>query len=147
MTHLRSYIVAIAVALLVVACGGTGRSVEVHDVEQSLWQSPEEFYYENVDTLSKRDIAVVVRYGAGYVADSVALRIMSISPDSMVVEEPFTLHIPQLGDMRPAEHTFLYRRNVVLGCRGRYLFRLCPEHEVEGISSVGILITDAQTNE
>ncbi len=140
-------IALMVVVALGVACGGTGRSVDVHDVAQSAWYSTEKFYYENEDTLSRRDIAVVVRYGAGYVADSVALRIMCVSPDSLVVEEPFTLHIPHLGDMRPEEHTFLYRRNVVLGSRGRYTFHLCPEHQVEGISSVGLIITEPQTNE
>ncbi len=144
------WIVNIALVMVVglgVACGGAGRSVDVHDVAQSAWYSVEEFYYDNEDTLARRDIAVVVRYGAGYVADSVALRILCVSPDSMVVEEPFTLHIPHLGDMHPEEHTFLYRRDVVLGSRGRYTFRLSPEHQVAGISSVGLIITEPQTNE
>jgi hypothetical protein len=141
------YIALLVVVLMVMACGGVGRSVEVHDVPQSRWYSAEEFYYENEDTLTMRDMSIVVRYGAGYVADSVALRILSVSPDSMVFEEPFTLHIPHLGDMRPEEHTFLYRRNVVFGSRGRYTFRIHPEHQVEGISSVGLIITEPQTNE
>ncbi|MBP3547809.1 MAG: hypothetical protein J6J64_03955 [Alistipes sp.] len=135
------------VALAAVSCRGTGQSVEMHDTEQSTWSRSEEFVYINEDSVSQRDIALVVRYGSGYVADSVALTILSISPDSMVVEEPFTLHIPHLGDMRPAEQRFTYRRRVVLGHKGEYLFRLSPTVPVEGISSVGIAITEPQITE
>lgn len=133
------HIVALIVVTTFAACNNINHNVEMHDTE--------EFVYDNTDTLSKRNIAVVVRYGSGYVADSVALSILSISPDSMVVEEPFTLRIPQLGDMRPAEHTFPYRRNVTLRRSGEYRFRLTPSAAVEGISSVGILITEPQALE
>lgn len=137
----------IVVACVAMACGGTGRSVEVHDMEHSVWSTTEDFVYDNSDTLSHRDISIVVRYGGGRVAESVALTVMTISPDSMVVAEPFTLHIPQLGDMRPAEHTFTYRRSVVLGSRGEYLFRLKPTTAAEGISSVGIMVTEPEIAE
>ena len=121
-----------------------GRSVEVSDTENDRWSTVEEFYYDNVDTLTRRDISIVVRYGHGYTADSVAMSILSISPDSMVLEEPFTLRIPRLGDMRPAEHTFLYRRNVLLSKEGRYTFRLKPDAVVEGIGSVGLVISEVK---
>lgn len=121
-----------------------GRSVEVSDTENDRWSTVEEFYYDNVDTLTRRDISIVVRYGHGYTADSVAISILSISPDSMVLEEPFTLRIPRLGDMRPAEHTFLYRRNVLLSKEGRYTFRLKPDAVVEGIGSVGLVISEVK---
>lgn len=140
----KRLIYIVAIVITVVSCNTPSRSVEMHDTELSVWSRSEDFVYENTDTLSKRDIAVVVRYGSGYVADSVALSILSISPDSMVVEEPFTLHIPRLGDMRPAEQVFPYRRNIVLGKSGQYHFRLQPSTAVEGISSVGLLITEPQ---
>ena len=78
----------------------------------------------------------------GYVADSVVLNILCISPDSLVVEESFTLHIPHLSDMRPEVQHFPYRSNVVLAKRGRYHFRLRPQEVVEGISSVGLMISE-----
>ena len=138
----RRLIYALVAVCVMVACGGTGRSVEMHDTADNAWSMTEDFVYDNLDTLSKRDISIVVRYGGKRVAESVELTILSISPDSMVVVEPFTLHIPQLGDMRPAEHTFPYRRNVVLSRKGEYLFRLKPTVAAEGISSVGIVITE-----
>lgn len=131
-------------AVLVAACANANRSVMMNDTDHSLWSEYEDFYYDNTDTLAKRDIAIVVRYGKGYVADSVALSILCVSPDSLVSDEPFTIHIPHLSDMRPEVQTFPYRRNVVLGTEGRYLFRLRPESAVEGISSVGLVISDVE---
>jgi hypothetical protein len=87
-----------------------------------------------------------VRYGKGYVADSVAMSILCVAPDSLVVEEPFTLHIPHIGDLRPEEHTFVYRRNAVLSTKGRYIFRLTPHNAVEGISSVGLIISESHNS-
>ena len=142
--RLRNTLVAVVMCAVVASCSGTGRSVEMHDTERSVWATTEDFVYDNVDTLARRDISVVVRYGTGNIDNAVALTILSIAPDSMVVAEPFTLHIPPLGDMRPKEHTFIYRRNVVLSQRGEYLFRLQPSAAVEGISSVGIVITEPE---
>lgn len=131
------------VGLSMMSCREAHHSVDVHDVEDAVWSAPEIFCYDNEDSLSKRDIAIVVRYGEGYVADSVALRILTISPDSMVYEEPFALHIPRIKEVRPAEQTFLYRSRVVLGRKGEYQFRITPERAVEGITSVGIVIDEA----
>lgn len=142
MRGILGYITAMAVMLIVAGCGTAKRSVEMHDTEHSEWREYEDFYYDNSDTLSKRDISVVVRYSMGYVADSVSLNILCISPDSLVVEESFTLHIPHLSDMRPEVQHFPYRSNVVLAKRGRYHFRLRPQEAVEGISSVGLMISE-----
>ena len=136
------YILLPLLMAIMVACGTTPRTVVMHDNERNVWAEYEDFYYDNADTLTKRDIAIVVRYGKGYVADSVALSILCVSPDSLVSEEPFTIHIPHLADMRPEVQTFPYRRNVVLGTKGRYLFRLRPDASIEGITSVGLAISD-----
>lgn len=128
--------------LLVVACGGTERKAVVHDIEGEVWSEAEEFSYTNEDSLSKRDISIVVRYSMPYVADSLPLRVLTISPDSMLLDEPFTLHIPHLADMYPEEHTFVYRSNVVLRRKGDYIFRLTPDNPVEGIAAVGIVVSE-----
>lgn len=141
----RIVVVAVAtMALVMVSCGNTGRTVEVKDFENSQWSAPEDFYYDNSDTLSRRDISLVVRYDKGYVADSVAMTILTVSPDSLVFEEPFTLHIPRLGNLRPEEQSFVYRSNVLLARSGRYLFRLTPLAPVEGIESIGIIVGEEQ---
>lgn len=144
MGRLLKYIPLVVIAVVMLACGNTQRSVEMHNPAHSCWAEYEDFYYDNTDTLGKRDIAIAVRYNNGYVADSVALSILCVSPDSLVSEEPFTIHIPHLADMRPEVQTFPYRRNVILGTKGRYLFRLRPDNAIEGISSVGIVISDVE---
>ena len=144
MSKALRYILLAIVSIVMVACGNTTRTVVMHDNERSSWAEYEDFYYDNSDTLGRRDIAIVVRYSKGYVADSVALSILCVSPDSLVSEEPFTIHIPHLADMRPEVQTFPYRRNVVLSSKGRYLFRLRPDTAIEGITSVGLSISDVE---
>ena len=142
MRRFRSLLVAIAILFVAVACVSEGRSVEVHDQSKSLWASSEEFYYENEDTLSMREIAVVLRYDRKDVVDTLSLNIVTISPDSLVLSENMTLRIPRLGDMRPAEQSFPYRRGVVLQRKGEYRFRLTPGMKADGVGSVGLLIAN-----
>lgn len=145
-SHIACWLLAMG-ALFMVACGGSAeRHSEVHDIEGEVWSATEEFVYSNEDSLSQRDISIVVRYSMDYVADSVTLRVMTISPDSLLFEEPFTLHIPHLADMRPEEQTFVYRRNVTLRNKGDYRFRLTPEEPVEGIAAVGVVISENNPN-
>ena len=133
---------ALVVVLLIVACRGEQRVVEVHDQPAECWEEVEEFTFVNDDTLSLRDIAIVLRYNRREVTDTLSLNIVTISPDSLVLSEDMTLRIPRLGDMRPAEQSFPYRRSVVLQRRGEYRFRLTPRAKAEGIGSVGLLITN-----
>lgn len=136
-------IIVVAVAVVVAAaCGGASRSVDIHDVETCVWSEPEEFTYDNSDTLYRRNISITVRYDGDYVAESIPMTILTISPDSMVLEEEFTLHVPRLADMRPEEHTFPYRTQALLKCRGEYRFRLTPLQPVEGVQSVGIIVDE-----
>ena len=134
------YVAMMVIATVFTSCNQPNHKVEMHDMERCAWSAAEEFVYNNSDSLSQRDISIVVRYGNDYVADSVAMHILTISPDSMVVEEPFTLRIPRIKEVRPEEQTFIYRRNVVLNRKGEYHFRLTPDSLVEGISSIGIMV-------
>ena len=134
------YVAMMVIATVFTSCNQPNHKVEMHDMERCAWSAAEEFVYNNSDSLSQRDISIVVRYGNDYVADSVAMHILTISPDSMVVEEPFTLRIPRIKEVCPEEQTFIYRRNVVLNRKGEYHFRLTPDSLVEGISSIGIMV-------
>ena len=138
------YLAIVALSALCVACNEPQHSIEMHDMDEAVWSNAEEFTYDNQDSLSKRDISIVVRYGSDYVDDSVSLRILAISPDSLVTEEPFTLRIPRIKEVRPEEQTFLYRKDVVLGRCGEYTFRITPDTLVEGISSVGLMIGETE---
>ncbi len=137
-----SYILTLLLAVLVVACGSGNHTIEMHDTESKVWSEAEDFTYENSDTLYRRNISITVRYDGDYVASEVPMKILTISPDSMVLEEDFTLRIPHLADMRPEEHTFVYRTGVVLKRSGEYHFRLTPMMPVQGIASVGIIVDE-----
>ncbi|MBR0363443.1 MAG: hypothetical protein IIX38_06575 [Alistipes sp.] len=138
------YLALVVCALVTISCKEQAHSVEMHDIKTDTWSTTEEFSYNNADSLSKRDISIVVRYGNGYTADSVSLRILAISPDSLVTAEEFTLRIPRIKEVRPEEQTFLYRKDVVLGRCGEYKFHITPDTLVEGISSVGIVIGEPE---
>ena len=138
------YVAMIIITAVATSCNQPNHKVEMHDMEACVWSTAEEFVYNNSDSLSQRDISIVVRYGSDYVADSVAMHILTISPDSMAVEEPFTLRIPRIKEVRPEEQTFIYRRNVVLSRKGEYHFHLTPDSLVEGISSIGIMVGEPQ---
>ena len=138
------FLALVAMSMLAVACNEQRHSVDMHDMQRCTWSGAEEFVYQNTDSLSKRDISIVVRYGNGYTADSVSLRILAISPDSMVTQEHFTLRIPRIKEVRPEEQTFLYRKDVVLGRCGEYKFHIAPDTLVEGISSVGIMVGEPE---
>lgn len=142
MMQIAKYLVAALFVVLCSACGGSSRSVEMHDQPSVVWDSAEEFTYDNSDTLYRRNISITVRYDGKMTAESVPIKILTVSPDSMVLEEDFTLRIPQLADMRPEEHTFIYRKGVLLKRRGEYMFRLTPLEPVEGIASVGIIVDE-----
>lgn len=126
--------------VLLVACVDMERRVEVRDCEQRVWSEAEEFVYDNEDSVSRRDISITVRYDRDYRADMIPMRILTISPDSMVYEEPFTLHVPHLADLLPEEQTFVYRSNVLLARKGRYTFRLIPDTTIAGIASIGVIV-------
>ena len=138
------YIATVIMATLAMSCNEQAHSVEMHHIKSDAWSTTEKFTYHNSDSLSKRDISIVVRYGNGYTADSVNLRILAISPDSLVAEERFTLRIPRIKEVRPEEQTFLYRKDVVLGRCGKYELHITPDTLVEGISSVGIIVGEPE---
>ena len=135
-------LIASLIMLMMVGCGGSERTVEMHDTEAKTWSQCEKFRYENSDTLHRRKILITVRYDGEYVEEQVPMKILTVSPDSMVLEESFTLRIPQLADMRPDEHTFVYRNNVLLKRKGTYHFRLTPEKPAKGIAAVGIIVDE-----
>ena len=139
-----TYLALAFIATIAVSCNKQAHSIEMHDIKTDTWSTSEEFSYNNTDSLSKRDISIVVRYGNGYTADSVSLRILAISPDSLVTAEEFTLRKPRTKEVRPEEQTFLYRKDVALGRCGEYKFHITPDTLVEGISSVGIVIGEPE---
>lgn len=128
-----------AAALLAAGCI-VPYEAAVTDVDPRSWSAPAVVQFENIDTASMRDVRIFVRCNARFDADSVPLRIVVLTPDSLRFEEPFTLRIASRKSpaalMRHAETT--YRKHTVLDRAGTYRFVITPQYPVRGIEAVGI---------
>ena len=118
----------------------------VADVNERLWTPFDEISvaYDNSDTVSSRNIGVILRYGRAPGYDKIFVSVTFVSPagyswcDTMAIS-----CYPQGGKTgRYYETEQSYRENAVLGEEGRYLveFRPVAPEEVEGISAIGVNI-------
>ena len=60
-SRVRHFLLGALISTCVVACSSDKRTVEMHITEGDVWDSVEEFYYDNSDTLSLREIAICLR--------------------------------------------------------------------------------------
>lgn len=89
--YLRS-IIAIA-GMLVTSCLSPHQTV-VTDTGGGTWSESAEIEIPNADTVTPRDLYIVVRYNDSFRDDTLRLTIRTISPDSLVFEESYTLGLP-----------------------------------------------------
>lgn len=144
MTSATRHIAAAACALWLAACGSHGTTVEMNDMAGWRWSQAEDFTLANDDTLSLRDLSIVLRYNREFDADSIVVDITTLSPDSLRLDERFTLHVPPTDEVRPVERIFPYRRNARLMRQGIYRFTVSPVGEITGVESVGLMTDDAR---
>lgn len=85
--YLRS-IIAIA-GMLVTSCLSPHQTV-VTDTGGGTWSESAEIEIPNADTVTPRDLYIVVRYNDSFRDDTLRLTIRTISPDSLVFEESYT---------------------------------------------------------
>ena len=126
------------------ACASGGTTVEMHDMADLRWSDTVHISVDNDDTLSMRDLSVVVRYNRQLKTDSVTVDITTMTPDSLRLEERFTLHIPPTNEVHAVERIFPYRRNARLLRSGIYQFTLSSQEEIVGVESVGLMIDTAE---
>ncbi|MBP3455601.1 MAG: hypothetical protein J6K38_04985 [Alistipes sp.] len=143
MTLRAGHIAAAACAVWLASCSSGGTTVEMHDMDDLRWSEAAQISVDNDDTLSMRTLSVVVRYNRRLQPDSVCVDIATLTPDSLRLEERFTLHIPPTDEVRPVERVFPYRRHARLMRQGTYRFTITPSDEIAGIESVGLMIDNA----
>ena len=104
--------------------------------------------YENTDTLSARDIGVVVRLCNDFNYDKLALSLVTVTPDGYRWCDTLYIdtygRLPKVGLYGELEQP--YRRGVVFMQTGRYLFSLAPvmpASPTEGVAAVGIRLEAA----
>lgn len=115
----------------------------VTDTNPSSWRKAATITVLNADTLSPRDLRIVIRSNEMFREDTMTLHIAVFAPDSLRYEEPFTLRIPP-GHPAAAvgkETEIPYRLNAVLADSGDYRFIFTPARNVKGIEAVGLRIT------
>ncbi len=133
-------------ALVAVGClaphGTTVVDVPVHN-----WQEAAEIELPNEDTLTLRDLHLVVRYNDRFTGDSLRLAVRTEAPDSTWVEEWVTLSLPPLQRSAALheERAVRYRERVVFPQQGLYRMRFTPEHAVCGVEAVGVDIESSES--
>lgn len=133
-------LLAATVAIGLAACSSPSAHVEMSDMAGYSWSEPAVFTVDNDDTLSLRELSIVIRYNREFAADSVTVGVATLTPDSLRLEERFTLHIPATEQVRPVERIFPYRTRVRLMRCGQYRFTLSAADTVGGVESVGMMI-------
>ena len=119
--------------------------VRMADTDPDGWSPADEttVAYENTDTLSAHDIGVVVRLCNDFNYDKLVLSLVTVTPDGYRWCDTLYIDVygrlPKMGLYGELEQP--YRRGVVFGQRGRYLFSLSPVMPVtptEGVAAVGV---------
>lgn len=137
---LRSCIAAIA-AIVLHGCG-TPAQLSVADVDPHAWQKAASLVIENRDTLTLRDIDLFVRSTGQFAEDTLSVRIVSLSPDSLRCEERLLLTIPPRTRTaaRLHESTTPYRSRALLPRSGCYRLTVVPLRPARGIEAIGVRI-------
>jgi hypothetical protein len=119
-----------------VACMSDHDSV-VAETNPTGWDMPVTMTYANVDTVSIKEAALLVRYDNDVCAGEVVIE--AHSPTGAAARD--TIAVTLLSDQRSnniRETRLPYRTGVVLGEAGEYRFTLIPLTEMRGVWSVGI---------
>lgn len=141
-----TYAAAATWLCLATACSSSNvTKVGMADLDGYRWEEPVEIAVDNDDTLTRRDLSLVVRYDRRLAVDTLVVHIATHTPDSLSLVERFTLHIPPTEAVHPVERIFPYRSRAVLLHRGIYNFTVTPQTDAAGIESVGMIIEESET--
>ncbi|MEG2612640.1 MAG: hypothetical protein RR971_04025 [Alistipes sp.] len=130
------------IATLLLTCCTSPHQIVVTDVNATAWRDSTVVVLRNSDTLTRREVRILVRSNTEFVGDTLSLCIATTAPDSVRYAEHFTLVIPRnryaASVRRQAD--IPYRFDVVLADTGNYQFVFRPVRSVRGIEAVGIHI-------
>lgn len=119
----------------------TDHTERVVDTDPSGWMPGDTVWVTigNVDSLSLRNISVILRGEAGLLPEKVDIDIITVRPDSAVFSESFTLDTSH-GRTRNnyTESTIPYRYSNRLEYKGEYRFGFLPAVKYQGITAIGI---------
>lgn len=109
-------------------------------VDMHSWSREESLTYENVDTLSLRNLNVALRYNDNFKRSTLPLKIAVTTPDARHFEEVVELQLahPSTALTVATTESVPYRTNVVLNQKGSYTFSFEPQTEVQGVEAIGV---------
>lgn len=139
-----------AAILFLTACSMAGcltpTGAVMTDVPVSGWRDEAVVRIDNRDTLTERDLFLLLRRNARFTCDSLCLSVSVFSPDSLRFDERRTF--PVLRTRRAASVRDVvripYRLRAVLPHAGEYRFVFTPSEPVSGIEAVGIDIVKSE---
>ena len=128
-------LLAAAAAACAASCVRPVHSVAA-DVDPRCWAAGEEalMEYDNDDTLSLRDIYLILRINDNMTRPAVRLRISTLAPDSTQTHEEVLFDFAGVKRFNsPVEAERLYRRAARLSQAGRYRFSAMPVDTLRGV--------------
>ena len=112
------------------------------------WDDVARVTIANSDTVSLRDVDIIIRHNSNFVGDSLLLSVVTTTPDSIVFREVLMINMPNA--MAPSvvsnEIVVGYRRDVLFDKTGEYTMEFTPATEVEGVKAVGVNIVYKNNN-
>ncbi|MFI3328595.1 MAG: hypothetical protein SNH79_06395 [Rikenellaceae bacterium] len=111
------------------------------------WSQSAAIAVENVDTVTRRDIAIYMRYRPSRELNDVSLTIQTTAPNEISASDKITLFPAQHKSNKWSSTQFMevqYRMNVVWNQIGDYNIEITPAKEELGIELVGIKITESK---
>lgn len=139
-------VVVLAIAFVLAGCGMPDNVVRYTDVNVVEWQEEAVVEYENEydnksDEARLCDMDMLFHVNRHFVADTLDVRITTITPDSLRYTE--RLYIPVRVEWSKATEYSAdvlvpYRRNVTFDKQGVYVIGIEPVVAVSGVESVGI---------
>ena len=132
-------IVAALLAMTMCSCLAPQNSLMV-GVDMRSWSGAESLVYENNDTLTLRNLNIVLRYNDNFRQAVLPLKIVVTTPDARHFEEVVELRLqhPSAALTVATTESVPYRESVLLNQKGDYTFTFEPQSEVRGVEAVGI---------
>ncbi len=137
---MRRWLSIVAVALTMVACSERPVGAAVTDTPRGEWLAGArvEVRYENCDTLSLYDVAVVVRREASATEVAMPLRVRCTSPSGVTFESGVVVPEESHRGGSFTESVGAWIEDAHFAESGEYLFTFTPESDLRGVWSVGV---------
>jgi len=132
-------IVALILAMAMCSCLAP-QNTQMVGVDMQSWDSVESIQYDNIDTISLRNINIALRYNDNFRQASLPLKIVVTTPDARRFEEVIELQLqhPHTALTVATTESLPYRADVLLNQKGLYTFSFEPQSAVRGMEAIGI---------